>query len=103
MSRSAAVKLNDAVTMDGFTIADVKKVLVLHVENDLLEKDEQEYNECIVVDGIGTKYITSSEPFTQRVKFYAEQMKGESEEWGLLCTRQESKNNAGTMILCDII
>lgn len=74
--------------------------LEVHNEN----AENKDYIIFVIVATDGTKYITSSESFITSFKSIEEEMKDETEEWGIEVHKVESKNFKGRyFITCSII
>lgn len=98
---TGAVKLDEA-TKDGAVIIMPVFYGVLNIHNE--KADPTEYNNYILVDENGTKYVTGSTSFWTAFCQIAEEMENESEEWGVKVYRVPSKNYAGRDFLtCSII
>ena len=74
-------------------------VLAIHNE----KSDDVDYENYVLVDKDGTKYVTGSKSFwTSFMDIYRE-MENEDEEWGIKVYRMESKNYKGKQfITCSI-
>ena len=78
---------------------DFYAVLAIHNE----KSDNPDYENYIVVDKSGDKYVTGSQSFWSSFMEIAEEMAGEDEEWSVKVYRVESKNYKGKeFITCSI-
>ena len=98
---TAAIKI-DEVTKEGPVIIYPAFYGVLEIHND--KATPEDYENYIVVDKGGDKYVTGSHSFWSAFKAIAEEMEGEDEEWGVKVYRLPSKNYTGRDFLtCCII
>ena len=94
------VKLDEA-TQAGAIIITPVMYAVLNVHNE--KSDNVDYNNYIIVDKDGTKYVTGSASFWSSFMNIYEEMSGEQEEWGIKVYRAPSKNYKGKdFITCSI-
>ena len=78
---------------------DFYAVLAIHNE----KSDNPDYENYIVVDKSGDKYVTGSKSFWSSFMEIADEMAGEDEEWSIKVYRVESKNYKGKeFITCSI-
>ena len=78
---------------------DFYAVLAIHNE----KSDNPDYENYIVVDKSGDKYVTGSQSFWSSFMEIADEMAGEDEEWSIKVYRVESKNYKGKeFITCSI-
>lgn len=100
---SNCVRLDEAVNMAGdnkITI-DVDYYAVLEVHNEKA-KDDTDYNNFVIVDTNGTKYVTGSQSFWNSFSDIFEEMEGES--FSIEVYSKPSKNYNGKYFLtCSII
>ena len=83
-------------------ITDVKDYVKINVHNE--KSDDVDYMNFIVLDGAGEKYVTGSQSFVSSFMDIYEEMKNESEPWGIQLNLLESKNYKGKHILtCSLI
>ena len=75
--------------------------IVLAIHNDR-NKGDKDYNQLIIVDENGNKYITGSRSFTEAFINIWENMEGES-DWGIKVCRRESKNYSGKDFLTCVV
>ncbi len=93
---TAATKLDEATQAgDIFIAPDMWAVLAIH--ND--KSDNPDYENYIVVDKSGEKYVTGSASFWTSFMEIAKEMAGEDEEWGIRVFRVPSKNYKGKEFL----
>ena len=75
-------------------------LLEVHNEN----AENKDYTIFVIVDENGEKYITSSTSFIASYNGIEEEMKDETEQWGIEAYKVESKNFKGRYFLtCSII
>ena len=95
-----AIKLDEALAEGNVIITPVDyAILAIHNE----KAEDKDYENYIIVDKSGTKYVTGSSSFwTSFIEIY-EEMKVENEEYSILAYRVESKNYKGKYFLtCSI-
>ena len=96
-----AVKLDKATTEGNVTI-DPAYFAVLSVHND--KATPPDYNNYVLVDSDGTKYVTGSQSFWNAFMDIYTEMEGEDEVYSIEVYRAPSKNYAGKDFLtCTII
>ena len=98
---SDAVKLDEA-TKDGAITINPVGYVVLAIHNE--KSDNVDYNNYLIEDEDGTKYVTGSESFWNSfIDIYTE-MKDETEPWQIKAYRLPSKNyNGKEFLTCSII
>lgn len=95
-----AIKLDEA-TQSGSIFISPAMYAVLNIHND--KSDNADYNNYVVVDKDGTKYVTGSESFWTSFMNIYDEMSGETEDWGIKVYRAPSKNYKGKdFITCSI-
>ena len=95
-----AIKL-DLATQEAPIIINPDFYAVLGIHNE--KSDNPDYENYIVVDKNGAKYVTGSQSFWDSFKQIADEMAGEDEEWSVKVYRVESKNYKGKeFITCSI-
>jgi len=95
-----AIKLDEALAEDSVIITPVDYA-ILGIHNEKAE--DKDYENYIIVDKSGTKYVTGSSSFWSSFIEIYEEMKGEDEEYSILAYRVESKNYKGKYFLtCSI-
>lgn len=84
---------------------DVANYAVLSVHNEnAKEGNNKDYNNYVLVDKSGTKYVTGSEALFSSFKSIYDEMKNEDEEWAIEVYKKPSKNFTGKGFLtCSII
>lgn len=98
---SNAVRL-DAATAEGALNIEPDYYAILSVYNEKAENPE--YNQYVVVDTAGVKYITGSESFFKAFVEIFETMAEEPETYTIDVYRMESKNYKGkSFITCSIV
>lgn len=95
-----AIKLDEALAEANVIITPVDyAILTIHNE----KADDKEYENYIIVDKSGTKYVTGSSSFWSSFIEIYEEMQDENEEYSILAYRMESKNYKGKYFLtCSI-
>lgn len=96
-----AIKLDTACEGQDVTfVPESYAILAIHNE----KSDNTDYENYIITDTEGTKYVTGSQSFFNSFKNIWEEMKDESEEWALKCYKLDSKNYNGKQFLtCSIV
>lgn len=83
-------------------ITDIKDFVVIDVHNE--KSDDVDYKNYLVLDGEGNKYVTGSSSFWSAFMDIYNEMKDETEPWGIELNLLESKNYKGKFILtCSLI
>ena len=95
-----AVKLDEATHVEPVIInVDMYAILAIHNE----KSENPDYDNYIVVDKNGTKYVTGSASFWSSFMDIFTEMEGDDEEWALKVYRVPSKNYKGKdFITCSI-
>jgi hypothetical protein len=97
---TSCIKLDEATQVEPITIyPQMWAVLEIHNE----KSDNKDYENYVLVDQMGVKYVTGSKSFWTAFMDIYEEMAGEDEEWGIKVYRVESKNYKGKeFITCSI-
>lgn len=97
---TAAIKLDEATQVESIVInPDMFAVLSIH--ND--KSDNPDYENYIVVDKDGRKFVTGSQSFWTSFMDIWTEMENEDEDWSVLVYRHPSKNYKGKdFITCSI-
>lgn len=83
-------------------IDDVKDFVHISVHND--KSDDKDYDNYLIIDGKGDKYVTGSQAFWNSFMDIYNEMKGETEPWGIQLNLIPSKNYKGKNVLtCSLI
>lgn len=83
-------------------ITNVKDYVHIMVHNE--KSDDKDYDNYIVVDGEGDKYVTGSQAFWNSFMDIYNEMKNESEPWGIQLNLIPSKNYKGKNVLtCSLV
>lgn len=91
----------DELTQEGDVNINVKDYAVLSVHNE--KSDNKDYEQYILIDEQGVKYVTGSESFFNSFMDIYKEMIGEPEEWSIRVYRSPSKNFKGKdFITCQI-
>ena len=99
---SDALKLDEATEGGNSIIIKVEKWAILKVHNE--KSDDKEYENYIIVDSEGHKFVTGSQSFWSSFINIYEEMKDEDEEWAIKVYRLPSKNYKGKeFITCSVI
>ena len=97
---TSAIKL-DKATQDGPIIITPDYYAVLSVHNE--KADDKDYEQYVIVDVSGDKYVTGSKSFWSSFINIYEEMENEDEAWSIKVYRVESKNYVGRdFITCSI-
>lgn len=96
-----AIKLDEA-TAEGEVLITPSAYAILSVHND--KADDPDYEQYIIEDANGQKYVTGSQSFWNSFKAIWDEMKDENEEYSVKAYRVPSKNYKGKDFLtCSII
>lgn len=97
---TGAVKLDEATQVEPVIInVDMYAILGIHNE----KSENPDYDNYIVIDKNGTKYVTGSASFWSSFMDIFTEMEGEDEAWTLKVYRVPSKNYKGKdFITCSI-
>lgn len=91
-------KANDAKAI----IENVTGYVILDIHNE--KSDDVDYKNYVIVDATGEKYVTGSQSFMNSFLAIYEEMKNESEPWGIQLNLLPSKNYKDKEILtCSLI
>lgn len=97
---TSAVKLDQATQAEDIHIS-VDSYAVLNIHND--KATPTDYENYIILDKNGTKYVTGSQSFWNAFMDIFSEMENESEEWSIRVYRHPSKNYSGKdFITCAI-
>ena len=98
---SDAVKLDEATKEEAIIITP-NAYAILNIHNE--KSDNKDYNNYLIEDADGTKYVTGSESFWASFIDIYNEMKDETEPWQIKAYRLPSKNYKGKEFLtCSII
>lgn len=89
---TSAVKLDQATQVEDIHIS-VDSYAVLNIHND--KATPTDYENYIILDKNGTKYVTGSQSFWNAFMDIFTEMENESEEWSIRVYRHPSKNYSG--------
>ena len=97
---TSAIKIDQATQVEDIHII-VDMFAVLNIHND--KATPTDYENYIIVDRNGTKYVTGSQSFWNAFHDIYTEMKDEPEEWSIRVYRHPSKNYSGKdFITCAI-
>ena len=97
---TSAVKLDQATQVEDIHIS-VDSYAILNIHND--KATPTDYENYIILDKNGTKYVTGSQSFWNAFMDIFTEMENESEEWSIRVYRHPSKNYSGKdFITCAI-
>ena len=83
-------------------ITNVKDYVHISVHND--NSDDKDYDNYLIIDGGGYKYVTGSQAFWNSFMDIYNEMKDETEPWGIQLNLIPSKNYKGKNVLtCSLI
>lgn len=83
-------------------ITGVKDFVIVGVHND--NSDDKDYDNYIIIDKEGEKYVTGSASFWNAFKAIWDEMKDEPEEWSIQLNLIPSRNYQGRNVLtCSLI
>ena len=98
-----AIKL-DGVEPDEKLVFSPDYYAILEIENDKADTKDKKYNQFIVVDQSGTKYVTGSKSFWDSFINIYNEMKDESEPYEIEVYKMPTKNYTGKyFITCSIV
>lgn len=98
---TSAIRL-DKATQEAPVLIDVDYYATLAVHNE--KSDDKDYENYLVVDKNGTRYVTGSTSFWNTFTDIMLEMEGSGEEFQIRAYRSESKNYSGkSFITCEII
>lgn len=99
---TSAVRLDEATTKDGRVLIHVDMWAVLNIHNEASE--DKEYQQYVIVDSDGSRYVTGSSNFWDSFLDIYEEMENEDEDWSIVVYRVPSKNYKGKEFLtCAIV
>lgn len=102
-----AISMNDFAastkeTGDKAIITDVKDYVHISIHND--KSDDKDYDNYMIIDGDGQKYVTGSQAFWNSFMDIYNEMKDETEPWGIELNLIPSRNYKGKFVLtCSLI
>ena len=97
---SNAIRLDEATTKGAIVITPVAYA-VLEIHNE--KGDDKDYNNYVILDSEGNKYVTGSSSFWKAFEDIWNEMSGEEEPFEIEIYRLESKNYKGKQfITCSI-
>jgi hypothetical protein len=83
-------------------IENVKDYVHISVHND--KSDDKDYDNYMIIDGAGDKYVTGSQAFWNSFMDIYNEMKDETEPWGIQLNLIPSKNYKGKNVLtCSLV
>ena len=83
-------------------IKNVKDYVHITVHND--KSDDKDYDNYVIIDAQGEKYVTGSQAFWNSFMDIYKEMKNETEPWGIQLNLIPSKNYKGKNVLtCSLI
>lgn len=96
-----ALKLDEVTQIEPLIIyPDMFAILDIHNE----KSDNVDYKNYVIVGKDGQKYVTGSESFFSSFIQIYDEMRTETEEWGVKCYRVPSKNYKGKEFLtCSVV
>lgn len=94
---TASKKLDEEVTEDTSLLVALDNYIKLHVHNS--KSENPDYDVMIVIDKEGNSYYTSSETFMRALEGVINDMKDETEEWGIEVVKKPSSNFKGKFFL----
>lgn len=89
---TSAVKLDQATQVEDIHIS-VDSYAILNIHND--KATPTDYENYIILDRNGTKYVTGSQSFWTAFMDIFTEMENEPEEWSIRVYRHPSKNYSG--------
>lgn len=99
---SNAVKLDSVVSSDSPLIISPVDYAIIAVHNE--KSENPDYNNYVIVDSSGKKYVTGSPSFWQAFSDIWDAMSDEDEEYSIEIYKMDSKNYKGKQFLtCSIV
>lgn len=96
-----AIKLDIAIEGDNKLIIAPEGYAILNIHNE--KSDNKDYNNYVIFDKNGDKYVTGSESFWNSFKSIWKEMEGEPEDYEIVAYKMDSKNYKGKQFLtCSI-
>lgn len=100
---SNAVKIDEAASGDSPLVITPAAYAVLSVHNEK-STDNKDYENYVILDKGGTKFVTGSPSFWCSFMEIWEEMEGETEEYSIEVYKKDSKNYKGKQFLtCSIV
>lgn len=97
-----AIKLDEAANGEAPLVITPSAYAILGIHNE--KSDNVDYQNYVIVDKSGEKYVTGSPSFWSSFMEIWEEMQGETEEWSIEVYKKDSKNYKGKQFLtCSII
>ena len=97
-----AIKLDEAATAETPLVITPEAYAVLNIHNE--KSDNKDYENYIIIDASGTKYVTGSPSFWVSFKEIFDEMANEAAPYSIAVYKLESKNYKGKHFLtCSII
>ena len=97
-----AIKLDEALKDGAHVVITPKLYAVLAIHNE--KSDNVDYDNYIIIDAEGKKYVTGSGSFWSAFKEIYDEMQGDPEEYSIDVYKMDSKNYKGKQFLtCSII
>lgn len=102
MDTTSAIRLDKATTDGEEVIIDPDFWAVLSIHNE--KSDDKEYDNYLIVDKGGVRYVTGSKAFWSSFTDIMDEMAGSDEDFKIRVYRSPSKNYSGKdFITCEII
>lgn len=99
---TSAIRLDTATQEQGSVLINPDFYAVLHVHNE--HSEDKDYDNYIIVDKDGNRYLTGSSSFFDSFVSIMEDMAGCDEEYQIKAYRSDSKNRPGKQfITCEIV
>lgn len=100
---SRAIKLDEACSESNELQIKPVGYVILSIHND--KSENPDYQQYLIIDASGTKYVTGSESFWRSFEDIWEEMEEDAdEEWELIIYKKDSKNYKGKQFLtCSIV
>ena len=100
---SNAVKLDEAASGGSPLVITPAAYAVLSIHNEK-STDNKDYENYVILDKDGTKFVTGSPSFWDSFMDIWEEMEGETEEYSIEVYKKDSKNYKGKQFLtCSIV
>lgn len=100
--KSNAIRLDAEITADTPMVIQPEAYAILSIHNEM--SDNVDYENYMVIDKAGNKYVTGSASFWNSFKSIWDEMKEEGEDYSIEVYKMESKNYKGKQfITCSIV
>lgn len=101
---SDCIKFDMAIdsSPDGYIIVKPVAYVVVQIHNEKA-KPNKDYNNYIVIDESGERFVTGSQSFWSTFSDIFADMQDCTEDWGIKVYKKDSKNNTNPFITCSVV